>query len=48
MDTDFRKLFKIKVEFEETAPINEENVNKAQKSKENRIVKTKFGENCFN
>ena len=28
MDTDFRKLFKIKVEFEETAPINEENVNK--------------------
>ena len=28
MDEDFRKLFKIKVEFEETAPINEENVNK--------------------
>ena len=28
MDADFRKLFKIKVEFEETAPINEENVNK--------------------
>ena len=28
MDIDFRKLFKIKVEFEETAPINEENVNK--------------------
>ena len=28
MDSDFRKLFKIKVEFEETAPINEENVNK--------------------
>ena len=26
--SDFRKLFKIKVEFEETAPINEENVNK--------------------
>src|SRR5699024_7673721 len=26
MDSDFRKLFKIKVEFEETAPINEENV----------------------
>ena len=28
MDSDFRKLFKIKVEFEETAEINEENVNK--------------------
>jgi len=28
MDSDFRKLFKIKVEFEETATINEENVNK--------------------
>ena len=28
MDSDFRRLFKIKVEFEETAPINEENVNK--------------------
>jgi len=28
MDSDFRKLFKIKVEFEETALINEENVNK--------------------
>ena len=28
MDSDFRKLFKIKVEFEETAPINPENVNK--------------------
>ena len=28
MDSDFRKLFKIKVEFEETASINEENVNK--------------------
>ena len=28
MDSDFRKLFKIKVEFEETAPVNEENVNK--------------------
>ena len=28
MDSDFRKLFKIKVEFEETAPINKENVNK--------------------
>ena len=28
MDSDFRKLFKIKVEFEETAPINETNVNK--------------------
>ena len=28
MDSDFRKLFKIKAEFEETAPINEENVNK--------------------
>ena len=28
MDNDFRKLFKIKVEFEETASINEENVNK--------------------
>ena len=28
MDSDFRKLFKIKVEFEDEAPINEENVNK--------------------
>ena len=28
VDSDFRKLFKIKVEFEETAPINEDNVNK--------------------
>ena len=28
MDSDFRKLFKIKVEFEEEAPINEENINK--------------------
>lgn len=28
MDSDFRKLFKIKVEFEEDAPITEENVNK--------------------
>ena len=28
MDSDFRRLFKIKVEFEETAPITEENVNK--------------------
>ena len=28
MDSDFRKLFKIKAEFEETAFINEENVNK--------------------
>ena len=28
MDSDFRKLFKIKVEFEETAPIDETNVNK--------------------
>ena len=28
MDSDFRKLFKIKVEFEETAPIDEINVNK--------------------
>ena len=28
MDTDFRKLFKIKVEFEDDAPINEENLNK--------------------
>ena len=28
MDSDFRKLFKIKVEFEETASINEDNVNK--------------------
>jgi lon-related putative ATP-dependent protease len=27
MDSDFRKLFKIKVEFEDDAPINEENVN---------------------
>jgi len=31
MDSDFRKLFKVKVEFEETAPINEENVNKLAK-----------------
>ena len=28
IDEDFRKLFKIKVEFDEAAPINEENVNK--------------------
>ena len=28
MDSDFRKLFKIKVEFEEDAPLNEENMNK--------------------
>lgn len=28
MDSDFRKLFKIKVEFEETAPLTEENMNK--------------------
>ena len=28
MDPDFRKLFKIKVEFEETAEINDENLNK--------------------
>ena len=28
MDSDFRKLFKIKVEFEEEAPINDENINK--------------------
>lgn len=28
MDEDFRKLFKIKVEFEEEAPVNNENVNK--------------------
>lgn len=28
MDSDFRKLFRIKVEFEEVAPITEENVNK--------------------
>ena len=28
MDSDFRKLFKIKVEFEETAKMNTENVNK--------------------
>ena len=28
MDSDFRKLFKIKVEFEENAPITTENVNK--------------------
>jgi lon-related putative ATP-dependent protease len=28
MDSDFRKLFKIKVEFEDDAPINEDNVNK--------------------
>ena len=28
MDSDFRKLFKIKVEFEDDAPINKENVNK--------------------
>ena len=28
MDSDFRKLFKIKVEFESEAPINAENLNK--------------------
>lgn len=28
MDSDFRKLFKVKVEFEEDAPITEENMNK--------------------
>ena len=28
MDSDFRKLFKIKVEFEDDAIINEENINK--------------------
>ncbi len=28
MDSDFRKLFKIKVEFEESAEITNENVNK--------------------
>ena len=28
MDSDFRKLFKIKVEFEDDAPINKENLNK--------------------
>ena len=28
MDSDFRKLFKIKVEFEDDAPFNEENANK--------------------
>ena len=28
MDSDFRKLFKIKVEFEEDAPLTEENMNK--------------------
>ena len=28
VDSDFRKLFKIKVEWEDTAPIDEENVNK--------------------
>lgn len=28
MDSDFRKLFKIKVEFEEDAPITDENINK--------------------
>lgn len=31
MDSDFRKLFKIKVEFEETAEINKDNVNKLAK-----------------
>lgn len=31
MDSDFRKLFKIKVEFEENAPITNENVNKLAK-----------------
>lgn len=28
MDSDFRKLFKIKVEFEDDAPLNNENANK--------------------
>ena len=28
MDSDFRKLFKVKVEFEEDAPLTEENINK--------------------
>ena len=28
MDSDFKKLFKVKVEFEDDAPINKENVNK--------------------
>lgn len=28
MDSDFRKLFKIKVEFEDDAPITDENLNK--------------------
>ena len=28
MDSDFRKLFKVKVEFEEDAPLTEENMNK--------------------
>ena len=28
--------------------VNEENVYKAQKAKENSIVKTEFSENCFN
>ena len=28
MDSDFKKLFKIKVEFEDDAPLNEENMNK--------------------
>lgn len=28
MDSDFKKLFKIKVEFEDDAPINQENINK--------------------
>ena len=28
MDSDFRKLFKVKVEFAEDAPLNEENMNK--------------------
>ena len=28
MDNDFRKLFKIKVEFEDDAPITSENINK--------------------
>lgn len=28
MDSDFRKLFKVKVEFEENAPLTEENMNK--------------------
>ena len=31
MDSDFRKLFKIKVEFEENAPITTENINKLAK-----------------